>query len=160
MNPLNFTQINTEGAQKVVELLQQYLADIQVYYTNLRGFHWNITGKGFFVLHSKFEEMYDDISEKADEVAERILMLGGVPKNKYSDYLKISNIKEVDNINCSEKSIANVMETITYLMQQERAIISIASEYGDEVTVAQMGDYLREQEKLIWMLCAYSDKQN
>ena len=73
----------------------------QVYYTNLRGFHWNIKGHNFFVLHSQFEKMYDDTAEKVDEIAERILMLGGTPANKFSDYLKVANINEVDKVsNC------------------------------------------------------------
>jgi len=72
--------------------LQQLLADFQVYYTNLRGFHWNIKGHNFFVLHSQFEKMYDDTAEKVDEIAERILMLGGTPANKFSDYLKVANL--------------------------------------------------------------------
>ena len=37
-------------------------------------------------------------------------------------------------------------------------ILSLASEAGDEVTVALLSDYLKEQEKLVWMLCAYSTK--
>ena len=59
-------------------------------YANLRGFHWNIKGHGFFVLHSKFEDLYNGAAEKVDEIAERILMLGGTPANKYSDYLKMA----------------------------------------------------------------------
>lgn len=29
---------------------------------------------------------------------------------------------------------------------------------GDEATVALMSDYLKEQEKMVWMLTAYSNK--
>ena len=35
---------------------------------------------------------------------------------------------------------------------------SIASQAGDEVTVSMMSDYLKEQEKLVWMLVAYNSK--
>ena len=88
MKTLEFIKLNESGANNVVASLQQLLADFQVYYTNLRGFHWNIKGHDFFVLHSQFEKMYDDTAEKVDEIAERILMLGGTPANKFSDYLK------------------------------------------------------------------------
>ena len=96
MKTLEFIKLNESGANNVVASLQQLLADFQVYYTNLRGFHWNIKGHNFFVLHSQFEKMYDDTAEKVDEIAERILMLGGTPANKFSDYLKVANINEVD----------------------------------------------------------------
>ena len=91
MKTLEFIKLNESGANNVVASLQQLLADFQVYYTNLRGFHWNIKGHNFFVLHSQFEKMYDDTAEKVDEIAERILMLGGTPANKFSDYLKVAN---------------------------------------------------------------------
>ena len=142
MKTLEFIKLNESGANNVVASLQQLLADFQVYYTNLRGFHWNIKGHDFFVLHSQFEKMYDDTAEKVDEIAERILMLGGTPANKFSDYLKV----------------ANILQSISYLIGEERKILSIASQAGDEVTVSMMSDYLKEQEKLVWMLTAYNSK--
>ena len=129
MKTLEFIKLNESGANNVVASLQQLLADFQVYYTDLRGFHWNIKGHNFFVLHSQFEKMYDDTAEKVDEIAERILMLGGTPANKFSDYLKVANVNEVDKVS-----------------------------NGDEVTVSMMSDYLKEQEKLVWMLVAYNSK--
>ena len=90
MKTLNYIKLNESGVANVVSALHQLLADFQVYYTNLRGFHWNIKGHGFFVLHEKLESMYDDAAEKVDEIAERILMLGGVPENKFSEYLKVA----------------------------------------------------------------------
>ena len=84
MKTLDYLHLDENAAGKLVQSLQQLLADFQVHYMNLRGFHWNIQGHGFFVLHSKFEEMYDDTAEKVDQIAERILMLGGVPSNKFS----------------------------------------------------------------------------
>lgn len=129
-----------------------------MYYTNLRGFHWNIKGHDFFVLHSQFEKMYDDTAEKVDEIAERILMLGGTPANKFSDYLKVANINEVDKISNGEQALNNILQSISYLIGEERKILSIASQSGDEVTVSMMSDYLQEQEKLVWMLTAYNSK--
>lgn len=66
MKTLDYIHLDAVAAGKVVEALQQLLADYQVFYTNLRGFHWNIKGHGFFVLHSKFEDMYNDAAEKVD----------------------------------------------------------------------------------------------
>ncbi|MCI5980331.1 MAG: DNA starvation/stationary phase protection protein, partial [Muribaculaceae bacterium] len=45
------------------------------------------------------------------------------------------------------------------LIAQEREILSSASQAGDEVTVSMMSDYLKEQEKLAWMLAAWSTQQ-
>lgn len=158
MKTLDYIKLDASVVNNVVASLQQLLADLQVYYSNLRGFHWNIKGHDFFVLHSKFEEMYNDTAEKADQVAERILTLGGVPANKFSDYLKVSKINEVDKVSNGNEALNNVLETISYFIGEERNLLKVASEAGDEVTVAMMSDYLKEQEKLVWMLTAYQNK--
>ena len=158
MKTLDYIKLNESGVNNVVASLQQLLADFQIYYTNLRGFHWNIKGHDFFVLHSKFEDLYNDAAEKVDEIAERILMLGGTPANKFSDYMKMANINEVDRVSNGEKALENILETYSHLIGEERKLLSIASQAGDEVTVALMSDYLKEQEKMVWMLTAYSNK--
>ena len=158
MKTLDYIKLNESGVNNVVASLQQLLADFQIYYTNLRGFHWNIKGHDFFVLHSKFEDLYNDAAEKVDEIAERILMLGGTPANKFSDYLKMSNINEVDRVSNGEKALENILETYSHLIGEERKLLPIASKAGDEVTVALMSDYLKEQEKMVWMLTAYNNK--
>ena len=158
MKTLNYTHLEEKGANTIVLSLQQLLADFQIHYANLRGFHWNIKGSQFFVLHKQFEEMYDDVAEKVDELAERILMLGGVPVNNFSQYLKVSKVKEVSGVSSASESLKHVLDTYSYLIGEERALLSLASESGDEVTVALMSDYLKEQEKLVWMLVAYASE--
>ncbi|MBP6249177.1 MAG: Dps family protein [Bacteroides graminisolvens] len=158
MKTLNYIKLNEKEVSSVVASLQQLLADFQVYYTNLRGFHWNIKGHGFFVLHSKFEELYNDAAEKVDELAERVLMLGGTPANKFSEYLKVAKVKEVDGVSNADEALNNILETYSYLIAEERKLLSLASEVNDEVTVALMSDYLKEQEKMVWMLVAYNSK--
>lgn len=44
MRTLDYIKLDSAAAAKVVESLQQLLADYQVFYANLRGFHWNIKG--------------------------------------------------------------------------------------------------------------------
>lgn len=155
MKTLDFIQLDESGAKQVVNELQFLLADLQIYYTNLRSFHWNIKGKGFFELHNKFEDMYSDVADKIDEIAERILMLGGTPENKFSEYLKKSRISEIGAVTNTENALHNILETLSHLIVVERKIIELASNYNDEVTSSQLSDYLVEQEKEVWMILAY-----
>ena len=156
MKTLDYTKLSKEAVKPVINALQQLLADYQIYYSNLRGLHWNVKGKDFFVLHKQYEEMYDNTAEKVDEIAERILMLDGVPAHNFSDYLKTSKVKEAGYVTIGSEGIKHVMDTISYFIASERDILKIASEAGDEATVALMSDYISEQEKLMWMLTAYN----
>ncbi|WP_321332398.1 Dps family protein [uncultured Bacteroides sp.] len=158
MKTLDYIKLNEKEMNNVVASLQQLLADFQVYYTNLRGFHWNIKGHDFFVLHSKFEELYDDAAEKVDELAERVLMLGGTPVSKFSDYLKVAKVKEVDGVSSGEEALKNILDTYSHLIGEERKLTALAASVADEATVALMSDYLKEQEKMVWMLTAYNNK--
>jgi starvation-inducible DNA-binding protein len=98
MKTLDYLHLDEQKVQGVVSALHSLLADFQVFYTNLRGFHWDIEGHGFFVLHGKFEDLYDDTAEKADQIAERILMLGGKPENRFSEYLRVAKVKEISGV--------------------------------------------------------------
>lgn len=156
MKTLDYLQLNEVKVENVVSTLKQLLADFQVYYTNLRGFHWNVKGHDFFVLHEKFEDLYNDTAEKVDELAERILMLGGVPESKFSEYLKRAKVQELSGVSCGSEAIAHVLDTYKYLMAEERKVLELAGEAGDDVTADLMTGYLKEQEKLVWMLVAFN----
>ena len=156
MKTLDYLHLNNEAVARVVSSLEQLLADYQIFYANLRGFHWNIKGHGFFVLHSKFEEMYDDVAAKVDEIAERILMLGGNPENRFSEYLKVAKLEEVSNVSCGDQALKNILDTYGYFIGEERKVIALASEAGDDTTVSMMSAYLEAQEKMVWMLVAYN----
>ena len=150
MKTLDFLGLNNAKVQPVAQALNQLLADYQVFYANLRGFHWNVRGKGFFTLHEAYEKLYNTVAEQVDEVAERILQLGERPENRYSEYLKVSNLKEDGFEREGRHALDRVLDTLKTL---------IAHEANDDVTAALMGDYLKGQEKLVWMLLSFLEKK-
>lgn len=150
--------IDKKKADSLNKKLNLLLADYQIFYTNLRGFHWNIKGEKFFELHLKFEELYNDMIIKIDEIAERILTLGGTPANAYSEYLKVSEIKEVIFESDGKKAVESILKSFQVLLVNQREILDLSGDAGDEGTNALMSDYIREQEKLVWMLSAYLNK--
>ena len=159
MKTLDFLGLDNAKVQPVAQALNQLLADYQVFYANLRGFHWNVRGKGFFTLHEAYEKLYNTVAEQVDEVAERILQLGERPENRYSEYLKVSNLKEDGFEREGRHALDRVLDTLKTLIAQERAIIELANEANDDVTAALMGDYLKGQEKLVWMLLSFLEKK-
>lgn len=155
MKTSDYLHLDLKKTEKTVAGLQELLANLQVYYTNMRGFHWNVKGIEFYGLHAKLEEFYDDTAEKVDEVAERILMLGGVPAHNYSEYLKISSIKETGVVSNAKEIAKNLLDSLKELIGLERKVLETASEGDDEGTVALLSDFISGQEKNVWMLTAF-----
>lgn len=147
--------LKPEHTQELSSLLNDLLANLQIFYMNVRGFHWNIRGNKFFELHLKFEELYNDILLKVDEVAERVLTLGNTPHHTFSLYLAQSDIKEVSNTFEGNECLRSILDSFEILLVKERLLLEKAGEYNDEGTNALMSDYIRQQEKLVWMYTAY-----
>ena len=147
--------LDATKAKQLAEKLNVLLANYQVFYINARGFHWNITGEKFFELHAKFEELYNDLLVKVDEIAERILTLGHTPLHTFTDYTKVATIKEAHNVSDGKKAVSKVLEGFHALIGVERELLNLAGEANDEGTNALMSDYIRQQEKLVWMYSAY-----
>lgn len=158
MAKLNTIGLNDKRSAELAAKLNELLANYKIFYMNARGYHWNIKGEKFFELHKKFEELYTDALLKIDEIAERILTLGYAPLHTFTDYLKYSAVKETKNISDGKKMVAHILEGFKILLQKEREILQIADEASDEGTHAQMSDYIREQEKMVWMYSAYLNK--
>jgi starvation-inducible DNA-binding protein len=150
--------IDNIKSQELASMLNELLANYQVFYTNVRGFHWNIRGEKFFELHVKFEELYDDLIIKIDEIAERILTLGHQPEYRYSEYIKVSEISEASQTEDGMKDVAHLIYSFSKLIKKQRAILDASDEADDEGTNSLMSDYIREQEKLVWMYTAYLNK--
>jgi len=154
----NIIGLDANKAKKLAELLNVLLANYQLFYINSRGFHWNIKGEKFFELHLKFEELYTDTQLKIDEIAERILTLGHTPDHTFTDFLKLSKIKEQKNITDGVKAVNSVIDAFSILLTIERQLLILSAETDDEGTNALMSDYIRQQEKLVWMYSAYLSK--
>lgn len=155
MNNYNRIGLDKEKSAELAVLLSDLLSNYSVFYQNIRGFHWNIQGQKFFELHIKFEELYNDFFVKIDDIAERILTLGHAPSHQYSSYLTDSTIKETTEVNNGVKAIENILDSFETLIIKQRKILDVSGEIGDEGTNALMSDYIREQEKLVWMYSAY-----
>ncbi|HLN95342.1 MAG TPA: Dps family protein [Flavobacterium sp.] len=151
----NALGLSVENSEKLVGSLNQLLASFQVYYQNLRGIHWNIRGKRFFSLHVKFEELYNDAQLKIDELAERVLTLGGVPLHTLQDYVENNRVRVGKDIHKDDLAVQLIIDSLTSLLVLEREILRASADCDDEGTNSMMGDFIKEQEKTIWMMKAW-----
>lgn len=155
MKKLNAIGLDIQKSQELSDKLNDLLANFSIFYMNDRGFHWNIKGEKFFELHLKFEEIYNDLQIKIDEIAERILTLGHTPMHSYTCYAKTSEIKEVKDVSDGRTAITSLLDSFKVVITKEREILELSAEVGDEGTNALMSDYIREQEKTVWMLSSW-----
>jgi len=148
--------IETHQADDLVEKLNNLLANYMIFYQNTRGLHWNIKGEKFFELHLKFEELYTNLLLKVDEVAERILTLGGEPFHTFEDYTAAASIKALKHVSQPGEAVRSLLDAFQILILKQRELLDLSAGANDEGTNALMSDYIREQEKLVWMYSAYN----
>ncbi len=135
--------------------LNELLANYQIFYMNTRSYHWNIKGEKFFELHAKFEELYLDALEKIDEIAERVLTLGHTPLHTFGDYAQSAHISVAKNVTSGKAAVQGILDAYEVLLSLERELLQLSGDADDEGTNALMSDYIREQEKLVWMFSAF-----
>ena len=158
MENLNSIGLDLKKSAELADKLNTLLANYSIFYQNTRGYHWNIKGEKFFELHLKFEELYNDLFIKIDEVAERILTLGYTPKHNYSDYNNESKITESKEVSDGIKAVKEIIEAFKIIIMIQRDLLNLSAAAGDEGTNALMSDYIRAQEKLVWMYSAFANK--
>lgn len=147
--------LDPKQSNTLAESLNVLLANYSIFYQNVRGYHWNIKGEKFFELHAKFEELYNDLLLKIDEIAERILTLGHSPEHKYSVYQKQSNVEESNQVSDGLQAVKEILAAFKAIILLQRDLLDLSEEANDEGTNALMSDYIRSQEKMVWMYSAY-----
>lgn len=152
---MSYLSIDKKKVEPVVEELNILLAEYNIYYQNLRGFHWNVLGKNFFDLHEKFEELYTDARVKIDEIAERILTLRHHPKSMFTEYFKLSKVKETSSLISDKKMVEHILTDHESILKQMNKVVKKADDAGDEGTIDMMGGYIASLEKVSWMLDAW-----
>ncbi|MDF9798557.1 starvation-inducible DNA-binding protein [Catalinimonas alkaloidigena] len=141
--------------EKLVQELNQLLADYQLYYHNLRGFHWNVKGHLFFQLHDKFEDLYREASEAVDVIAERIRALGATPLHTIEEYFQQAQLSSAKNISKGEEAVSIAMKNSQVLLYDLKEVLHLAESFQDEATITVISELITETEKRIWMLKAF-----
>lgn len=146
-------------SEKLLSKMNTYLANQEIMYIKLHNLHWNLKGKGFFTLHAKLEELYNQSGDIVDEVAERILALGALPVANLKEALELSSVKELpDEPIISSEAIRVLTTDVEWWIKDSKEILALADEEGDDVTADIFTGYVKEYEKLHWMLKAIAEK--
>ena len=144
--------INDQDRKAIAEGLARLLADTYTLYLKTHNFHWNVTGPMFQTLHLMFETQYNELALAVDTIAERIRALGYPAPGTYTEFSRLSSIKEEPGVPNAEKMIQLLVEGQEAVVRTARSIFPAAEKANDEPTADLLTQRMQIHEKTAWML--------
>lgn len=144
--------ITTQARKDIAAQLGHLLADSYTLYLQTHNFHWNVTGPMFQQLHLMFEQHYTELAVAVDDIAERIRSLGEVAPGTYSEFARLSSIKEVEGVPSADEMVTRLTQGHEQVVKTCRQALKVAQSGDDESSAALISDRMRVHEKTAWML--------
>lgn len=148
------TQTKTNHSQTIAEELMHLLADTYSLYLKTQNFHWNVRGPNFPQLHQLFDGQYNELADAVDVIAERIRSLGSNAPASFSEFQKLSSLKEElgNQIISADQMIKKLLQDHETISQQLLLIFEKANEANDQVTLGLLTERMSAHDKTAWML--------
>lgn len=143
----------SKGDRKAIaEGLSHVLADTYTLYLKTHNFHWNVTGPMFNTLHTMFEQQYTELATAVDEIAERIRALDFPAPGSYSDFLKLTSIKEAEGATSAEDMVRQLARDNERVAKSAREVFPLCEKASDEPSADLLTQRMQVHEKTAWML--------
>src|SRR4051812_31873045 len=150
--PMIDTGISEKDRSKIAAGLSNLLADNYTLYLKTHNFHWNITGPMFNTLHLMFETQYNELWTAADLIAERIRALDVTAPGSYTQFGKLTSIKEEAGVPEWKDMGQQLVEGHEAVARTGREVFRVADKADDQPTADLATQRLQEHEKTAWML--------
>jgi starvation-inducible DNA-binding protein len=139
---------------KMVDKLNQLLADSITLRDMYKKHHWQVSGHTFYQLHLLFDKHFDEQVEIVDTIAERIQLLGGVTIAMGGDVAEITKIprppKGREEV---PVQISRLLQAHKLIMQSCLDLADAADDAGDQGTNdLAVSDVLRTNELQSWFI--------
>jgi len=144
--------ITRKDRNAIAEGLSCLLADSYTLYLKTHNYHWNVTGPMFNTLHLMFEAQYSELALAVDLIAERIRALGHHAPGSYSQFEKLSTIKESVGAPAAKAMIFDLIKGQEAVTKTARKIMPRVDKAGDEPTADLLTQRMQVHEKTAWML--------
>lgn len=138
--------------------LGRLLADTYSLYLKTHNFHWNVTGPMFQTLHLMFETQYTELALAVDLIAERIRALGFPAPGTYSEFARLSSIKETTGVPKAEEMIRLLVDGQEAVVRTARSLFPTVEKAADEATADLLTQRIQLHEKTAWMLRSLLEK--
>jgi starvation-inducible DNA-binding protein len=146
------TGIPAAKRKAIAEGLSHLLADTYTLYLKTHNYHWNVTGPMFNTLHLMFEAEYNELALAVDLIAERIRARGYPAPGSYTQFSKLSVIKESVSVPTAEEMIADLVKSQEAVVRTARKVFPTAAKAHDEPTTDLLTQRMQIHEKTAWML--------
>jgi DNA-binding ferritin-like protein len=131
----NELRLSEKKSEKIIEALNDDLADTYTLYHQLKKHHWNVEGAEFRDLHLFLGEASENAELFADELAERTQALGGVPHANMTTLDDVSSVEpEDERVYDIRTSLSNDLEMYGNIIENIREHISLTHKIGDYTT--------------------------
>ena len=148
--------IAQESLKKIVNMLNENLADEYVLLTKTKKYHWNIIDPRFNDLHKFLDEQYQLLATSVDEIAERVRQVGGMTKATLKEFLSLSQVEEDPNTYPQADSmLKNLLIAHEAIIKSLRKNVEECQKLKDEGTANFLTDKMEEHEKMAWMLRSF-----
>lgn len=144
--------IKEEDRKQIAAGLSRLLADSYTLYLKTHNYHWNVEGPLFNTLHLMFEEQYTELALAVDVIAERIRALGFPAPGSYSDYSRLTEIREDEGVPSATDMIANLVAAQETVVRTARSVFPVVDAASDEPTADLLTQRMQIHEKNAWML--------
>jgi starvation-inducible DNA-binding protein len=144
--------IGRKEREEIAAGLGRLLADTYGLYLKTHNFHWNVTGPMFQTLHLMFETQYNELALAVDQIAERIRALGAPAPGSYSEFTRLSTIKEARGVPRAEEMIRQLVDGQEAVVRTARSVFPVVERAGDQATADLLTQRIQLHEKTAWML--------
>ena len=144
--------ISTTDRAKIAKGLSAFLADSYALYLMTHNFHWNVTGPQFNSLHQMFMDQYVEQWNALDQIAERIRALGHPAPGTYSEFAKLSSVKQVEGVPNANDMVRHLVAAQEATARTARKLFPVVSAADDQPTADLLTQRLDVHEKTAWML--------
>lgn len=148
--------INKDTREKLIDLLNQRLADASDLKSQAKQAHWNVKGMNFIALHELFDQVSTELETHIDDIAERVTTLGGTALGTIRVAAGRSSLAEYPlEITDGAAHVDALSSALADFGKKVRADIDTADELGDADTADLFTGISRGIDKQLWFVEAH-----
>lgn len=146
------TETHRKTDTRIVDALNQVLADSYALMALTHLAHWNIEGPDFFELHKAFEHQYEELFEAVDEIAERVRALDAYAIGGLNKLARTAGMDEFSSPIAQKDYVAGLIVAHEKVIDDATRTRHLAGELNDLETQDLMIKRLTFHQKTVWML--------